>query len=217
MQPEQTEHICPGTYGLTHPGRGCRGQDVCGALVNPACLQNNSRHCLSLGCSPLCIPASWVGVGCRMLKASAKVGRTGSEPTRTSPPEPGGHVGGEGLLLTPRGPSTLCAPDQKQGAGGPQGDHSPPGQPASCIQSGCGVPFFSALSRNLLLHQHYSQAWRQPSPGHLPQGSLTSGQLNGWCPRPSPHHRKLSNFALSGLCIWKGHMIFLEGKGAPDY
>lgn len=56
MQPRQMEHICPGTYGLTHPGRGCRGQDVCWALVDPTCLQNNSRCCLSLSSTALLSP-----------------------------------------------------------------------------------------------------------------------------------------------------------------
>lgn len=196
MQPEQTEHICPGTYGLTHPGRGCWGQDVCGALLNPTCLQNNSRHCLSLGCSPLCIPSSRVGVGRRKLGASAKggpreqVSRTGPKQTGTFPAEPGRHVGGESLLLTPRHPSRLCAPDQVQRARGSSGLFSSWTSPASPIQSGYGAPALSALKRLQASPSAPSlHVWRPHGPGRLPQGSLGSDQLCGQAPDPQPSRK----------------------------
>ena len=118
MQPGQTEHACPGTYGLTQPGRGCRGQDVCGALVNPTCLQNNSRRCLSLGCSPL--PHSirlwgWragflVPLQMKPPPPKEQVRRAGPKQTRTFSPESEGHIRVERFLSTPRGPSRLCGP-----------------------------------------------------------------------------------------------------------
>ena len=193
MQPKQTEHICPGTYGLTHPGRGCWGQDVCGALVNPTCLQNNSRHCLSLGCPPLCIPSSRVGVGSRMLGASAKEGpreqvsRTGPKQTRTFPPEPGRHVGGESLLLAPRSPSRLCAPDQVQRARGSSGVILVLDLPGLTHPVGVQSPitFSPEMVAGVSSSSIITTCLETTRSGSSTQGSLGSHQLCGQCPRPS--------------------------------
>lgn len=67
---------------------------------------------------PSQIPSRAVGVESRTLVgASEKEGpqRVGKEDwvqtDQNIPPEPEGDLGGESLLLTPIGPSRLCAPD----------------------------------------------------------------------------------------------------------